>query len=252
MDLLDLKTFDVKSLFGGGSKQPATPSSGYDVRTFDPRSLNSSVDSVKSIISGAAQKYGVPADLLHGIAGAESSFDPNAGNKTGSSAKGLFQAIDSTWQGMGGRPGDQFDPVKNADFGARYTKQNISDLRNKLGRDPSYGEVYAAHHFGPGVANMINRSSPNAPIESGLSTFNNQKQVSKIMAQNPSLRGKTVGQVMDSLQQKVGNKIVAPDRRAEANIDDQTTGEEPTQVAQADDNYADAWLDDSLGQQQVA
>lgn len=251
---MDLMTFDIKSLFGGGKAAPAQPAAPkYDLMSFDPKSLTSpGTDDVKAIISSAAQKHGVPEDLLHNIAGAESSYKPDAGNKTGSSAKGLFQAIDSTWRNMGYKPGEQFNPVKNADFGARYTKENIETLRNKLGRDPSYGEVYAAHHFGSGVSRMIARSNPNAPIESGLSTFNSPQQVRAIMRQNPTLRGKTVGQVMDTLHGKAGNKIVGSDKRAEVNIGDEEMALEPTQVAQANDSYEDAWLDDDLGQQQVA
>jgi hypothetical protein len=247
MGMLDLMNFDVRSLFGGAPKQ-AAPAPTVDVMNFDPASLTGSSKDVKSIISAAAQRYGVPEDLLHNIAGSESSYKANVANKTGSSAKGLFQFIDSTWRGMGGKPGEQFIPEKNADLGAKYVRQNIDTLRDKLGRDPSYGEVYAAHYFGPGVHRMLTNANPNARIESGLSTFNDRDQVSRIMRQNPNLRGKTVRQVLDSLTEKAGSKYVGGGPRAEAEVDDATLGVAPTQVAQADDSYESAWLDDDQPQ----
>lgn len=252
MGFLDQIYSVTRSTLGGSAQAPAatpTPSSAFEAVRGVTRSDIGSID-VRSAISAAAQRHGVPEDLLHNIAGAESSFNPKAGNKTGSSAKGLFQAIDSTWKGMGYKPGEQFDAEKNSDFGARYTKQNIETLRNKLRRDPSYGEVYAAHHFGSGVAQMIDRVNPNAPIESGLATFNNKEQVRRIMQQNPALRGKTVGDVMQNLHQKAGNKFIGSGQRAEVNIGDDEMGAQPTQVAQADDSYEDAWLEDD--QQQLA
>lgn len=252
MGILDVMSTDLRSWLSGGSKKEAAPEAPkLDVMSTDLRSFadgDPSVQRVKAIINDAAQRHGVPSDLLHNMAGSESSYKAGISNKTGSSAKGLFQFIDSTWKGMGGKPGEQFIPEKNADLGAKYVRQNIDTLRDKLGRDPSYGEVYAAHYFGPGVANMLNRANPNAPIERGLSTFNDQQQVRRIMQQNPNLRGKTVRQVMDDLHKKVGNKTVGG-QRAEATIGDEDIGAMPTQLAQADDSYEAAWLDDD---QQVA
>lgn len=249
MSILDVMTTDLRSWLSGGSKKEAAPEAPkLDVMNTDLRSYATGSNDIKAVITSAAQRHNVPADLLHNMAGAESSGKANAANGR-SSAKGLFQFIDSTWHGLGGKPGEQFIPEKNAELGAKYVRQNIDTLRTKLGRDPSYGEVYAAHHFGPGVANMLTRANPNAPIERGLSTFNDREQVQRIMRQNPNLRGKTVRQVMDELHQKAGNKIVGSGQRAEATIGDEDIGSAPTQLAQADDSYEAAWLDDD---QQVA
>lgn len=252
MGILDVMTTDLRSWLSGGSKSAPQDAPKLDVMSSDLRSYAegaASPDRIKTIISGAAQRYGVPADLMHNMAGSESSYKADISNRTGSSAKGLFQFIDSTWRGLGGRPGEQFIPEKNAELGAKYVRQNIDTLREKLGRDPSYGEVYAAHHFGPGVHRMLTSANPNARIESGLSTFNDNDQVRRIMRQNPNLRGKTVREVLDSLNQKAGNKFVGSDRRAEVTIGEDGLGESPTQLAQADDSYEAAWLDDD---QQVA
>jgi hypothetical protein len=165
---------------------------------------------IPGIIASKAQKYNLPPQLMSSIAKAESNFNPNAGNKTGSSAKGLYQFIDKTWMGMGGKPGEQFDPEINSELGAKYIRQNAEFLKNRLGRDPSYSEVYAAHYFGPsGASNLLTRANPKDSIEKGLGTFNDPKGVKLIMKQNPNLRGKTVGQVLNDLETKTGSGIVS-------------------------------------------
>jgi hypothetical protein len=233
----------------GASDQPSSGSSGGSaleaVRSAAGAPLGGGGD-VKQIISSAAKTHGVPEDLLHNIAGSESSYKANVSNKTGSSAKGLFQFIDSTWKGMGGRPGEQFIPEKNADLGAKYVKQNIETLRGNLRRDPTYGEVYAAHYFGPGVSKMLNRANPSAPIERGLSTFNSPDKVRAIMQQNPNLRGKSVGEVLESLHKKAGYKTVGSGgKQALADGAGDEGLEQPTQMASAD-AYGDAWDNDNF------
>jgi soluble lytic murein transglycosylase-like protein len=163
---------------------------------------------LSGLLSSAATKYGVPADLLARISGAESSGKATAANPR-SSAKGIFQFTDSTWRGMGGKPGEQFNPEANVDLGAKYVRQNAEHLKKTLGRDPNFHEVYAAHMFGPGVSRMLNKANPKDPIERGLSMFQSSDMVKKVMRANPNLRGKSVGEVLDSLQSKTGQGIVA-------------------------------------------
>jgi soluble lytic murein transglycosylase-like protein len=163
---------------------------------------------LSGLLSSAATKYGVPADLLGRISGAESSGKATAANPR-SSAKGIFQFTDSTWRGMGGKPGEQFNPEANVDLGAKYIRQNAEHLKKTLGRDPNFHEVYAAHMFGPGVSKMLNKANPKDPIERGLSMFQSSDMVKKVMRANPNLRGKSVGEVLDGLQSKTGQGIVA-------------------------------------------
>lgn len=247
MGLLD-DIYSVTRSALGGSKQPSQSqdeSALGAVRSVTSTPLGGG--DVKAIISGAAKTHGVPEDLLHNIAGSESSYKANITNKTGSSAKGLFQFIDSTWQGMGGKPGEQFIPEKNADLGAKYIKQNINTLRSNLSRDPTYGEVYAAHYFGPGVSKMLTRSNASVPIERGLSTFNSPEKVRAIMRQNPNLRGKSVGEVLESLHKKAGYKTVNSSlgKQAAADEVDDVGMAPPMQVASAD-AYGDAWENDNF------
>jgi murein DD-endopeptidase MepM/ murein hydrolase activator NlpD len=199
---------------------PRPPSSGSEVQagkdlsTIDKATKDGtkysgkpSSDKVQDIIREAAYRNKVPADLALKMAGAESTYKTDAVNKTGSSAKGLFQFVDSTWKEMGGKPGEQMDPVKNADLGTKYIRKNYETLRKVLGRDVGYHEVYASHFFGPSVAKMFKSGiSLDAPIEKGLATFHSPKGVRLVMQQNPNLRGKTIRSVLASLKDKVGDR----------------------------------------------
>lgn len=162
---------------------------------------------ISDLIASAANRYNLPPELMQNIAGAESSGRVDAANPR-SSAKGLYQFIDSTWEGLGGQPGNQFDPQENVELGAKYTRQNVDRLKGELGRSPTYAEVYAAHYFGPGVSKMLKNASPSDPIEAGLATFTSPRGVEQILDANPNLQGKTVGEVLASLESKAGEGIV--------------------------------------------
>jgi hypothetical protein len=155
---------------------------------------------ISGILSGAAEKHSLPTDLLSRIAQSESSGKKDAKNPN-STAKGLFQFTDRTWKGMGGKEGEQFDPVKNADLGAAYLRQNAEGLKKSLGRDPTYGEVYGAHHFGlAGIKNILNKKQ-DTPIDRVVSR--------QVIASNPYLKGKTVGDTLAFLNSKAGTGVVS-------------------------------------------
>lgn len=111
----------------------------------------------KEIITSAANRYGIDPDLAKRIAHIETggTFDPRAFNK-GSKASGLFQFIPSTWSqyGNGASP---FDPEANADAAMRLLLANKKVLTNRLGREPTGGEIYMAHQQGAGGASAILR-----------------------------------------------------------------------------------------------
>lgn len=114
---------------------------------------------VRSIITDAATRYGVDPETALRIGQIESGLNPHAQNKT-SSAGGLFQFINSTWAKYG-NGASKYDAYANTDAFMRLTRDNISYLKRKLGRDPSPGEVYLAHQQGAGGAlNLL--SNPNA------------------------------------------------------------------------------------------
>ena len=159
------------------------------------------------LYSAASKKHGVPESLLEHMAMAESSGKSNAKNPL-SSAAGTFQFTDGTWKQMGGKPGGQFNAEDNADMAGKYSRQNADYLRGHLKRDPTFGEVYAAHHFGPAGGRTIATADPQLPIEQVLASYSGQGGAEKIIAANPYLKGRTAGEVMSILNKKMGEGSV--------------------------------------------
>jgi hypothetical protein len=155
---------------------------------------------IKDVIAAKAAENKLPPELLNKIAGIESGYKASAANPN-SSAKGLFQFTDSTWKGMGGKEGEQFNPEKNAELGAKFVRQNAEGLKGILGRNPTYGEVYASHFFGLKGAKDLLNMDPKTPI--------NQAVSAQVLKANPQLKDKTVGQVMAGLNNKMGEGIVS-------------------------------------------
>jgi hypothetical protein len=143
---------------------------------------------VEAAIQRASQATGVDFSFLLGTAKRESGYNPAAHAKT-SSAAGLFQFVDQTWlatlkkhgakygyaryadlisQGSDGRyyvPGPdarqavmdlRLDPHASALMAGELATDHASYLRGRMGRDPTSGELYAAHVLGPqGSARLI-------------------------------------------------------------------------------------------------
>lgn len=74
--------------------------------------------------TAAAQRYGVPVNVLMGLAQQESRFNPTAlGTPTQwGRAKGMMQYLDSTAAGMGINP---YDPAQSIDAAAKQLKQRL-------------------------------------------------------------------------------------------------------------------------------
>lgn len=159
------------------------------------------VGRVVSAIQAAAQKTGAGFDYLLRTARRESSLQPTAQAST-SSARGLYQFIDSTWLtmvrdegrnlGLGrfaeqigrdasGRPtvadpaarqqilALRDDPSVAALMAGAFTNRNAAELRGATGRDPTEGELYMAHFLGSGgAARLINANQANPQASAAL------------------------------------------------------------------------------------
>ncbi|HXQ11059.1 MAG TPA: transglycosylase SLT domain-containing protein [Caulobacteraceae bacterium] len=159
------------------------------------------VDSIRSVVEGAIQRAsavtGVDFTFLLGTARRESAFNPTAHART-SSAAGLFQFLDQTWLSTLKQHGAKYgyaryaaliqqapdgryfvegaearkavmdlklDPHAAALMAGELASDHASYLRGRMGRDPTPGELYAAHVLGPkGSATLIDtvRSNPSA------------------------------------------------------------------------------------------
>jgi len=136
------------------------PTKGYDTAP----------STVREALTDAARQTGVAEDLLISIVGRESRFNPYAANPK-STAQGLGQHLDSTWQEItksaGKRYGitaetSRFDPRASALMTAELAKSNAASLKRALGRDAAPGELYAAHFLGAGgAAEMIKAATKN-------------------------------------------------------------------------------------------
>lgn len=128
----------------GTTARPATMQGARKFANVNPE--------LRAIISGAATKYGQDPNTLMTIAGIESSFNPNAKNPK-SSASGLFQFIKGTAKDYG--LADPFDAAQSSDAGARLLRDNRAYLVDKLGREPTPGELYLAHQQGRAGAEKL-------------------------------------------------------------------------------------------------
>ena len=133
------------------------------------------LEAVRPTIEGAAKATGVDPNLMLGMAGIESSFDPNAKAKT-SSASGLYQFTDGTWNEMVSKHGEKYgispdtSPMNakaNALMGGEYLKTNMKII-SKSKPDPSNTDLYMAHFLGGSGANKLFSADPNAPAANVL------------------------------------------------------------------------------------
>jgi hypothetical protein len=159
---------------------------------------------IEGAVRRAAEATGVDFGFLMNTAKRESGYNPSA--KAGSSsAAGLFQFVEQTWlsvlkrhgvshgyaryaelikQGSDGRysvPGGpdarkavmdlRYDPHAAAIMAGELTSDHANYLRGRVGREPSGGELYAAHFLGPeGSARLIEAYQAN-PHASAAALF---------------------------------------------------------------------------------
>lgn len=94
---------------------------------------------------------------------AESAGNLHAKNPR-SSATGLFQFIDATWEQYGNGK-SIYDPYAQIDAVVRFTAANKAVLEKTLNRAPTVGEYYLAHFAGAGGARQILENHPETPIK---------------------------------------------------------------------------------------
>ena len=177
---------------------------------------------VIAAIKRASDMTGVDYGYLMAMAEKESGFNPNAKSTT-SSASGLFQFTDSTWNSViakypqyGVGPNDRMDPEKNALMAAVLTKENTKSLQTYGISNPSSSDLYLAHFAGPSTAAKLLKAPPGTPAVDIVGQ--------KVANANPSIfysngSPKTTGQVTGNF-----SNFIAPRAIAYANISTGSTG----------------------------
>ena len=195
-------------------------------------SSNSAVSAVAGAIRQAAQATGASFNYLLATAQVELGLNPQAGAST-SSARGLFQFIETTWlatikqagAALGyGRYADAItqdasgryevrdptmrseilklrgDPTANAVMAGAFTEGNASLLSERLGRAPSEGELYIAHFLGAGgAARLIGLAGTN-PNAKAADYFPSAAQANpSIFYDRATGAARTLAQVRDVL-----------------------------------------------------
>lgn len=165
------------------------------------------VESIKGVVEAALRRAstatGVDFGFLMKTANRESGFNPKARAGT-SSAAGLFQFIDQTWmstlkqhgakhgyanyaalieKGSDGRyhvqsgasrqavMGLKLDPHAASLMAGELTSDHASYLRGRVGRNPTAGELYAAHFLGPQGSAKLIEAVNSKPSTSAASLF---------------------------------------------------------------------------------
>lgn len=168
------------------------------------------VETVGDAIREAAKLTGVDESILLAMAKQESTFNP-AAKATTSSAKGLFQFLDSTWNEMVNRYGKNFpqlyngpyDPLASAIAGALYIQSNSRVLQQS--NIPITGtNIYASHFLGAGGATKLLTADPNAIAAELLPKAAAANENIFFTGAGGNRVPRTVQQVIDVLYQKVG------------------------------------------------
>lgn len=161
---------------------------------------SSTGDALADSLVETAFKYGVDPAAAIAMANFESGGNPNAANPV-SSAHGVFQIIDSTWEALGG--GDRRDPRTQIENGIKYMAMQKQKFIRQTGREPDAIEHYIMHFTGNTKAAT---ASPDAPITAVLGP-------DQIAANGQLLAGvRTVG----DFRRKVAGALAPGMRRAKA------------------------------------
>lgn len=143
----------------------AKASTGLPVEGYEINKPKAQAPSgIKRILDETANKYAVPASLVHAVAFAESGYDPNAGSPAG--AVGLMQLMPATAKDLGIHPDERTDPVKSADGGVRYLAQMMNRYDNNVAL------ALGAYNAGPGnMDKAIKKAGGNASIDEILNNL---------------------------------------------------------------------------------
>ncbi len=199
-------------------------------------------DRITSAIQSASKTTGTEFHYLVQTAARESSFNPSAKAST-SSARGLFQFIESTWLGTMKEAGPQYgfgaqaaaiekvgdgkyivrdpaaraqilkmrdDPNVSALMAGALANRNAEGLTPALGRKPSSGELYIAHFLGLNGAKKLIALKQSQPDASAAAAFPEAAKANRSIFYDRSGRARSAEAVYASLVAKHDSAPQAP------------------------------------------
>jgi hypothetical protein len=200
------------------------------------------VDGIKGVVQAAIQRAsqatGVDFAFLMKTAGRESGLDPSAKAGT-SSAAGLFQFVEQTWlstlkqhgtkygygryadlidKGSDGKyhvSGDgrravmdlRLDPHAASLMAGELTSDHAAYLKGRVGRQPTAGELYAAHFLGPQGSAKLIQAAQSQPGVTAASLFPDAARANKAIFYRDG-RAASVGEVYANLTKTGGAQAV--------------------------------------------
>jgi hypothetical protein len=204
-------------------------------------SLFNSGERVTAAIRSASQQTGISFDYLLKTAYRESALNPSAQAST-SSARGLFQFIDTTWLATVKEDGPAFglqayanqiektgdgqyfvrDPMVRAqilklrdnpeiasNMAAAFSKRNAGEIQSVIGRQPTEGELYIAHFLGANGAKRFLSLRATNPNASAAAAFPEAARANKSIFYGPN-GAKSIEETYRGLVAKHDNLRNAP------------------------------------------
>jgi hypothetical protein len=199
-----------------------------------PPEAVSPASTVAGAIQRAAQQTGASFEYLLTTAKVESNLNPGA--RAGrSSATGLFQFIEQTWLGVLKSAGQALgfgqysdaisqnaagryqvedpalrreilqlrsDPATSATVAAALTQSNAAELRQRLGRDATPGELYIAHFFGSAGAGRLIETASTRPAANAADMFPAAARANRSIFYDRQGQARTVAGVYAELQRR--------------------------------------------------
>ncbi|MEX0590428.1 MAG: lytic transglycosylase domain-containing protein [Xanthobacteraceae bacterium] len=199
-------------------------------------------DRVTTAIRSASRTTGTTFDYLLKTAMRESSLDPGAAAKT-SSARGLYQFIESTWLSMVKEEGPKYglggyaaaiergadgqylirdpiarahilklreDPQISAVMAGALAGRNSEDLGRSLGRKPTSGELYLAHFLGAGGAKRLLTLKGTNPNASAAAAFPEAARANKSIFYGDNGKPRSAADVLATLTERHDGVPVRP------------------------------------------